>query len=257
MMTADRRAKLWGTLRDLVFPIVSLVVAAGLVVLIVTSILRALDAVQSQIATAIVAGSVTIALSVLGVVITKSYERRAALERDSRTKRIPVYEDFVGFVFRLFQQGKPHTKKMTEAEMVKVLLECTQKLAVWSSDEVLREFGRFRTLAVQQEKAVNPPDTVMFALEDLMFAIRRDLGYKNAGLRRGDLLRLFINDIDEHLPERSSSSTPDHRHSISEPEASPAQARLRSDFGVINPEAEVLGSKQRDPVSRDGQKRRV
>ena len=31
-----------------------------------------------------------------------------------------------------------------------------------------------------------------------MLAIRIDLGYRNTMIRRGDLLRLFINDLDEH-----------------------------------------------------------
>jgi hypothetical protein len=198
-MNGHQRSRLVEVLRDIVLPLLSLVVAAWLLVYIATSILRALDAVQSQIATAIIAGSVTISLSLIGVIVSKSYERKAMLERESRAKRIPVYEDFVGFVFRLFQQGKPHAKKMNEVEMAKVLVESTQKLAVWSSDEVLREFGRFRTHAVQRDESGDPPDGTMFALEDLMFAIRRDLGYKNTGLKRGDLLRLFINDIDVQL----------------------------------------------------------
>jgi len=33
----------------------------------------------------------------------------------------------------------------------------------------------------------------------LILAIRRDLGHKNSGLKRGDILALFVNDIDKHL----------------------------------------------------------
>jgi hypothetical protein len=38
-----------------------------------------------------------------------------------------------------------------------------------------------------------------FAYEDLLLVTRADLGVSNDGLEQGDLLRIFINDLDEHL----------------------------------------------------------
>ena len=49
---------------------------------------------------------------------------------------------------------------------------------------------------------------MMFAFEDLLFAIRKDLGHSNAGLGRGDLLRGFVNDIDKYLATAESESAP-------------------------------------------------
>jgi hypothetical protein len=42
---------------------------------------------------------------------------------------------------------------------------------------------------------------------DLMLAVRKDLGYKNNKLNRGDLLRIFINDLEQH---RKALNLPKH-----------------------------------------------
>lgn len=39
----------------------------------------------------------------------------------------------------------------------------------------------------------------MFYFEDLMLEIRKDLGHKNKGFEKGDVLSLFINDIKNYV----------------------------------------------------------
>jgi hypothetical protein len=46
----------------------------------------------------------------------------------------------------------------------------------------------------------------MFLIEDVMFAIRKDLGHGNKRLTQGDVLALFINDIDAFMREQQSQS---------------------------------------------------
>jgi len=40
---------------------------------------------------------------------------------------------------------------------------------------------------------------LLLPFEDVLRAIRADLGHSNVKLRRGDLLRMFINDLPEKL----------------------------------------------------------
>jgi hypothetical protein len=42
----------------------------------------------------------------------------------------------------------------------------------------------------------------MFEFEQILFALRRDLGYSNKGLQKGDLLHLFLNEVEHDLHER-------------------------------------------------------
>ena len=48
------------------------------------------------------------------------------------------------------------------------------------------------------------PMKLMLLYESLILAIRKDLGHKNKGLVAGDILALFLNDIEEHLPKKGS-----------------------------------------------------
>lgn len=41
----------------------------------------------------------------------------------------------------------------------------------------------------------------LFLLEEVIFLIRKDLGQKNSNLEKGDILRFFINDIDDYVPK--------------------------------------------------------
>ena len=68
---------------------------------------------------------------------------------------------------------------------------------VWGSDDVLREFIAYRRFIVN--RAEDQPAEVLFAYENLVATIRSDLGHKNKDLKRGDVLSLFINDIDQYL----------------------------------------------------------
>jgi hypothetical protein len=95
-----------------------------------------------------------------------------------------------------FAKGKPGIPKMNDGEMIKKFGSLTENVIVWGSDAVLKEFGEFRVASLQTQTA--GPLATLATLEDLMLAIRRDLGYRNSKIERGDLLRLFINDLEQH-----------------------------------------------------------
>ncbi|MFA5901521.1 MAG: hypothetical protein WC829_20660 [Hyphomicrobium sp.] len=156
-----------------------------------------LGQIQSELATAIVAAGAAVLVSVLSVAVGKYLERRDAFERETRLKKVPVYESLISFIFGVLHSGKPGVPKMAEAEMVTRYGALTENLIVWSSDSVLKQFGEFRVASLKISE-VGSPIAVLATLEDLMLAIRRDLGYRNTKIARGDLLRLFINDLDQH-----------------------------------------------------------
>jgi hypothetical protein len=150
---------------------------------------------RSELATAIIAAAATIIVSLLSVMASKFYERRDNVERESRTKKIPVYEQATALIFTIIHQGKPGYPTITSDETLRRYSELTQGVIVWGSDGVLKAFGEFRVASLQiKEKGVAP---LLVSIEDLMLAVRKDLGYKNSGLRRGDVLRLFINDLEQ------------------------------------------------------------
>ena len=55
------------------------------------------------------------------------------------------------------------------------------------------------TNTLKSNVTAQDPAKSLFVLENMLFAIRRDLGHKNKNLKQGDLLSLFVTDIDQHL----------------------------------------------------------
>lgn len=160
----------------------------------IASILVSLD---SDIAVAIVAAAATVFVSVLSIVLGKVYESRAQIEKEHREKKIPVYEDLLKFMFDILMGGKTGTKP-SESDMLVFMMNFTQRIMVWGADDVVAAWVKWKTSAADEEKAKANAHHVMFLYEDLIKAIRRDLGHKNKGLERGDLLALFITDIDRY-----------------------------------------------------------
>lgn len=153
---------------------------------------------KKEVAAALIAGVATVLVSVLSVILTKYYERKRKIEQEIREKKIPMYVEFVEFWFRVLYSKNITGKKIEEKEMIEFFSDFTQKVMVWGSDEVLILWSRYRRAFVDIEdpKSVSPEK--LFDFEDLLMAIRKDMGHKNKGVIKGDLLGLFINDIDKY-----------------------------------------------------------
>lgn len=131
--------------------------------------------------------------SILALVISKAWETRAHIQQDLRTKKPPVYEKIVKTLFRVVFAEKIGEKRPDERELVRFFAEATEQLTIWGSDQLVGAFSEFRS------GAISDPQETIFAFERLLLAIRKDLGHNNQNLGRGDILRLFVNDIDLHL----------------------------------------------------------
>lgn len=175
------------------FSLLGLIVWTVYVVL--KAILASFASLNPSVGAAIVAASATVLVSVFSVLISKSLEQRATIAKEIREKKVPVYEELIKFVFKVLKATKAGSQ-LPEQEIIEFMIDFTQQLIVWGSDEVIAAFHRFRNLS-------NTGDSknVLFLVEDLLLAIRKDLGHKNQGLSQGKLLGLFVNDIENYLPK--------------------------------------------------------
>jgi hypothetical protein len=143
------------------------------------------------------AGTVT-ALAVIGVAAigyfaNKSIETRKAVEQAVRPKKLELYQEFITFFLRVL--GKEGViKKPSEKEMQKFYVDSTPLLITFASHDVIKRWGKLRLSMADDEGQKS-----LFELESLLKDIRRDLGHSNRGFHKGDILRLFVNDIDNYL----------------------------------------------------------
>jgi hypothetical protein len=153
----------------------------------------------------VVTAVATITTAIATTLITKSNELRLQVRTEQRDKKALIYEELTGFFFKIIFASKfeskeePVSAEDKEREIVGFLTSYTPKIIMWGSDEVLREFYLFRNKSLSVESDPGKVFDVIRKFEELLFSIRRDLGHKNKKLGKGNILGLFINDVEKLL----------------------------------------------------------
>lgn len=151
----------------------------------------------------IVTAVATITTAIVTTLITKSNELKLQVRTEQRDKKALIYEELTGFFFKIIFESKlkseeePVSAETKEKEIVEFLTSYTPKIIMWGSDEVLREFYLFRSTSLSVQSDPKKVFDVIRKFEELLFSIRRDLGHKNKKLRKGNILGLFINDVEK------------------------------------------------------------
>lgn len=163
----------------------------------VGSLINKLSQVASNLDVVVIVALITGSVSILGVVISsivsKIIEYRQNTKRYLYEKKEEPYSEFIEMVYKI-QENAKETKEYTEKEMIDDILSFSKKLTLWGSNKVIRKWLAFRKKS--QDEDINPTDN-LFILEDIIFEIRKDMGQKKRGLKRGDILAFFVNDIKE------------------------------------------------------------
>jgi ABC-type lipoprotein release transport system permease subunit len=185
---------------SLIAAFILLVIILGLLVWMIISIIHLFSSLQKEVIATIIAVTGTVLVSVFSVIVTKYLERKRAIEQEIRNKKIPMYEFFVEFWFKVIYIQKQTGKEMSEQEMIEFFTKFTQQIMVWGSDSVIKRWSDFRNkIGTLSQHKEDFSFALMFEFEQLLLEIRKDTGHKNKKLVKGDLLGLFINDLDKYL----------------------------------------------------------
>jgi hypothetical protein len=158
----------------------------------------ALDHLRTGVAAGVVTASATVLISVITLVWSQRADRRRAIEQTAREQKLGVYDELLQFWLELTLSADEFTPEELVERWKNFNRERLHTVVLWLPEPVLAAYNRFRSTTVPGELAADSYDLI-FAFEDLLLAIRKDLGHSNAGINRGDLLRLWINDVDDAL----------------------------------------------------------
>lgn len=172
---------------------------AGLFLLLrvaVSTVLR----LQSPVASVTVAGLLTLLTSLL----LNAWNRYAEAKREEHRRLMeakrPVYEHLLGVIWDAMQQtrksrGKGNT--VVNEKVVDELAGIVRELIVWGSDDMLRLWGNWmRQASASSSGHEQSPIQALTTMAQLIFAIRKELGYTKTNLTNKELLAMFITDID-------------------------------------------------------------
>ena len=179
--------------------IVFVVLAVGgvaAIYFIFRTVLDFLTKASPQLSSALVGTAGLVFVAVIANFLAKIYEQRQRIQEEQRAKKVAVYEEFMEFWVKLLTSGsdeddededeKGANDPETQAEIQRYLREFTHKLVAWGSEPFIREYVVFKDL-LQSDV-----DRGLLHFEKVLLEIRRDIGYKNKKLNRGDLLKVFL-----------------------------------------------------------------
>lgn len=189
---------------------IALAIIVGLLNLIVTglkaiwtgflSLINTLSTLDTVLIIALISGAITILGLIVNSIISvalKVYEYRKKTKAELRIKMEKPYSEFINLIFDMMMRTK-QSKVMSEKEIQDRMIGFSKEVALYGSNKVVKRWAYFRTSADKLTPLEN-----LTLLENILFAIREDLGMRKRGMKKGDILSLFINDIPEILKKKS------------------------------------------------------
>lgn len=155
----------------------------------------------------VVAGLIMAGVTIIGYFINRYLDRKKLQEQQIREQNLPTYSEFLGFLFEIFNKSKKGEDPFGE-EFQDSFWDLNKKAILWMSDKTLRSYIVWRQDALRygeldlenmsEEEASFEKTRMLLSFENLLLEFRKDIGHKNKDFQRGEILSLFINDIEEH-----------------------------------------------------------
>lgn len=167
----------------------------------------------SSIDAVIIAAMITGAVAIIGALVnsiisyrTKRIEYRYIEEREKQQERrvkqekmIGPYNKLISLTLEIILNSGKQGKHMSANELQKRYKEFNSEVLLHGSNEVIAKWGAYRVKIAQSHQ---DPKEVMLGLEEVLYAIREDLGFDTKGVNKGDILNLFINDTENWTGEK-------------------------------------------------------
>ena len=150
----------------------------------------------------IIVAMITGMVSIVGVVFTsvmaKIIDYRYNVKKYLYDKREKPYEQFISIIYTIMEDTKKTVNgQMTESEKIKMMSEFSKGLTLWGSNKVVKKWLKYRKASLENMS----PENSLLLLEDIIYEIRKDVGLRKK-LGKGDMLSIFINDIEKVIKKK-------------------------------------------------------
>lgn len=204
----DSSKKIFKSKTDIFYFIAGLIfiIIVGFIIInIGTFIINAIKVVIEKHPTIAVA-LITGLLAFISVPVGKYFENRYTIKNQIRQERQDVYIEFLNWLIKNLLNNEISNNR----NIVKELKENQNKIVIYASDKVLKAWLDIKEMALNSDRnkqGLSKEEATRYYLENeapkieiLILAIRKELGYKNKDIKKYDILKLYINDLNEKLP---------------------------------------------------------
>jgi len=122
---------------------------------------------------------------------TRAIEAKKLTGQAALDHKIDLYEGFVDFFVEMMGLGGDAV--LEEAEVVRRMAEMTPAMLIYASNDFLKQWREFKKLSNQGVEGA----ALVFQMENVLKALRKDLGHSSLMSTKGDILAIFVNDIED------------------------------------------------------------
>lgn len=189
---------------DFITSIVLIGIAVYFIIKFITVFVNAVKVVFDKYSTISVA-VITGLLAFLSAIVGKFLENRYTIKNQIRKERQDVYINFLDWLINNMLYGEINDNY----NIVNDLRKQQKFMTIYASDRVLKAWSVFKFVSmngVLKKESMKKEEKIKYFIqneapyiENLILAIRKELGYKNKDIKKFDILKLYINDINKYL----------------------------------------------------------
>ena len=199
--------RVYKIIKDIFSIIISLILIISIgylaykIVIFSANVLKTLFDAYPAISVAVVTGLFAFGSAIYGKVL----ENKHNIDNQIRSERQKIYIDFLDWIVDNVLYAEISNNKNIVGE----IKDQQKKITIYASDKVLKAWSEFKYVAmnsvVNKQGLSKDAKTKYYILneapyiETLILAIRKELGHKNKKIKKYDILRLYINDMDDYL----------------------------------------------------------
>lgn len=139
------------------------------------------------------AALITALAATAGVLFNQRYNKIKEIREAHRSHKVQLYQEFILKIGESLKNSKELPEGIDD-----FIRKFICELIIWGSPDVIKKYQNFH----KKNSDVNPNERILLFLDDLYQAMRKDLQNSNKNLKRGDLIKLFLEDpekVDELL----------------------------------------------------------
>lgn len=137
--------------------------------------------------------TITAIIGFIGLIYAQWHSKSREIQQSHRPQKIEVYNGFFAILERFLKN--PEEQKALEeggdenlpSELRDQFWQLNKGLIVWASPAVIKSWLHFRNVS-------SSGGNILIAMDNILKAIRKDLGNSNLGLQIGDSVKVFLKD---------------------------------------------------------------
>ena len=185
----SQRHPKWNAFLGLIILILLGIGSYFLIKLVGVGILKFLEKLidfSSKLDAVIIVALITAIVTIVSGIISKFIDYKQKRSEYLSQKREEPYAEFINVYYKMQEKVSKHEEYQPD-EMFEDIQKFQKKLMLWGSNRVVKAWIDFRT------NTSSDSSNVLFYMENILYAIRKDMGYRNLG--KGKLLSMTINDF--------------------------------------------------------------